>query len=72
MDAAPKCSKCGGDMEEGLMLDHGYSQKYATSWVAGRPEQGFFGPRVWGKEQHPIRAFCCLKCGYLEAYASRE
>ncbi len=59
-------------MEEGFTLDYGYGKKYAASWVAGKPEEGFFGTKVWGREHHPIHSFCCRKCGYLEAYVLRE
>ena len=59
-------------MEEGFVLDHGHGiKKYAGSWVAGKPEEGLFGARVLGKEKHPIRTFCCQKCGYLEGYVAR-
>jgi hypothetical protein len=68
MIETPKCSKCGGEMEEGFVLDRHYSAK----WVAGEPKTSFPGPRVWGKEQHEIHMFCCKKCGYLEGYVSRE
>jgi hypothetical protein len=59
-------------MEEGFILDYGHSQRYATSWVAGKPEPGFLGVKLWGKERHPIHSFCCQKCGYLEAYVLRQ
>jgi predicted nucleic-acid-binding Zn-ribbon protein len=70
MNAPVKCPKCGDEMEEGFVVDHGYGQNYVAQWVAGKPEFGVFGgTKVWGKQQRPIRTFCCAKCGYLESYA---
>jgi hypothetical protein len=70
MNATPKCSKCGEEMHEGFVPDEGYGTRYIARWVAGKPEQGFFGgTKVSGKEQYSIRSFRCSKCGRLEFYA---
>jgi hypothetical protein len=69
---APKCSKCGGDMKEGFVpeVSPNGSKIEAPLWVAGKPEFGFFGSiKVEGKEQYTVRAFRCVKCGYMENYA---
>ncbi len=70
MNAPVKCPKCGEEMKEGFVVDHGYVKNYVAQWVAGKPEFGPFGGTcLLGKEKRPIRTFCCTKCGYLEAYA---
>ena len=66
----PKCSKCGGDTKEGYIPDDAGRSGYSTPfWVAGKPEFGFFGLKVYDRERHAIRTFRCIKCGFLEFYA---
>ena len=73
MNPELKCSKCGAEMEEGFVADEGYNKRYVAHWVAGKPQFGFFGgAKTWGKEQRPVRTFCCTKCGYLESYAPKS
>ena len=70
MDVSVKCPKCAEVMQEGFVVDYGYSKNYVAQWVAGKPELGFLGgTKLWGKEQRPIQTFRCPKCGYLESYA---
>jgi predicted nucleic-acid-binding Zn-ribbon protein len=72
MNSIPKCPKCGGDMEEGFIRDHGLNRNDVAGWIAGKPEQGVLGgTRVLGKKIHEVRTFCCQKCGYLESYVDR-
>ena len=53
-------------MQEGFVRD----LSYASQWVAGKPEKGFFaGAKMSEKEKHFIQTFRCTKCGFLEAYA---
>jgi hypothetical protein len=48
----------------------GSGQIEVPRWVTGKPEFSFFGSaKIEGKEQHTIRTFRCVKCGYLESYA---
>lgn len=69
----PKCSKCGGDTQEGYLPDRGRNSYDAPIWVAGKPEFGFFGDaKIAGKESYSIRTFRCTKCGFLESYATES
>jgi hypothetical protein len=69
----PKCSKCGGEMEEGFIVDYYYNNsKDISTWVAGKPEHGLFGTiKTAFKQQQYIRTFACMECGYLESYIKR-
>ncbi len=64
-----KCPKCQSNMFEGWIID--YSSGITQSrWIPGKPEKSFLhGFKPKKKQQHPIEAFRCEKCGYLELYA---
>jgi hypothetical protein len=69
----PKCPKCSGEMKAGFVVDQSYAQCSIAAWVAGPAEETLFGsPKVVGREQRPIRTFCCQSCGFLECYAGRS
>ena len=64
------CVKCGGEMEEGFVLDNTSRARMQSEWVEGAPERSrWMGVRLKGKEQLPILTFRCSQCGYLESYA---
>ena len=64
------CVKCGGEMEEGFVLDNTSRARLQSEWVEGAPERSrWTGVRLKGKEQLPIVTFRCPRCGYLESYA---
>lgn len=53
-------------MQEGFVRD----MSYASQWVAGKPEKGFFaGARMSENEKYFIQTYRCIQCGFLEAYA---
>jgi hypothetical protein len=65
------CAKCQGPMEEGCLPDFGYGQVYLGSWQEGAAERNWFGSlKVRGRTRHPITAYRCRSCGYLECYAN--
>jgi hypothetical protein len=69
---APACCKCGSQMEEGFVVDRGYDSNAVSTWVAGKPEFGFFGSlKFSAKPQQDIHTFACVACGYLESYICR-
>lgn len=71
MDRELLCPKCQAVMIEGWIKDSTYGGVAQSSWVPGKPERSFWGRLKFKKEQlHPITAFRCTKCGYLEIYAS--
>jgi hypothetical protein len=66
MTNTDKCVKCGGDMEEGFILEH----RAAVRWIAGKPEASFSGDiKARGKEQRQVTSYRCIGCGHLESYA---
>ena len=70
MNAPEKCSKCGGRMVEGFVLDQSHAARLVSKWVEGKPEVSFFmGAKVDGRAQIPIQSFRCVVCGFLESYA---
>ena len=65
-----KCPKCGGVMQEGFVLDAGYGVNFVSRWMPGRPQNSWLtGIKVPAKDQRPISAYRCDRCGYLESYA---
>lgn len=61
-------------MEEGFLVDKGHSDAIGTQdWVEGKPVRSlWFGVKTKGKEKHPVKAFRCERCGYLEMYATDD
>ena len=57
-------------MDLGYVLDHGHGTTTVAEWVEGRPERSFWtGLRLRGKKLHPVSAYRCSSCGYLEFFA---
>ncbi|MBV8855530.1 MAG: hypothetical protein JOZ02_01095 [Acidobacteria bacterium] len=71
MSEEHKCSRCGGRMEAGFLLDrrnHGTPQATA-GWVEGTPEWSIWGIKTKGRERYRVETYRCEGCGYLESYA---
>ena len=58
-------------MEEGFVPDLTHHNRSMVShWVEGRPEKSFWtGLKVKDRQQHPITAYRCPRCGLLQNYA---
>jgi hypothetical protein len=71
MRQQPKqCSKCGGRMIDGFLLDATESGHKAAKWVEGEPKKSFWlGLKLRGTRQIEIATWRCERCGYLESYA---
>lgn len=70
MNAPEKCSKCGGRMEEGFVLDQSHGARFVSRWVEGVPKFSFLGNvKVDGLRRRNIVSFRCVSCGLLESYA---
>ncbi len=70
---APACGKCGGQMNEGFVLDNSYGTTSVSNWIAGKPEYGVLGNvKTAHKKQMPVHTFACRECGYLESYIRPE
>jgi hypothetical protein len=66
----PICSKCGGQMEEGFLLDHTHGANLVGCWVKGPPQEALLGGvKTWRKERRWLKTFRCVGCGFLESYA---
>jgi len=67
------CAKCGGQMEQGYVLDNTYGGRMVGHWTAGHPKKSFWtGTRAPEDEQIPIGTFRCAACGFLESWARKE
>src|SRR5271170_6266458 len=66
------CSKCGGRLEKGFILDHtGASYAHRSSWTPGDPKKTFWsGLDITNAV--PVDTFRCTSCGYLESYAPKQ
>lgn len=66
------CARCGQQMEEGYVPEHG-DMNYGlgpSEWVEGRPQSSFWsGLKSDGKVRYKINALRCTGCGHLELYA---
>jgi hypothetical protein len=69
-----QCSKCGSDMEEGLLLEKGDGGVLSgETWVQGLPEKSWLsGLSLKGKLVYDVTTFRCIACGYLESYAFNQ
>ena len=67
MPADFKCSKCSGEMQEGLVVDLNYAGILQSMWV----EEGAKGGpgNTEGKRKMKTITYRCSTCGYLDSYA---
>ena len=70
-DSIPTCHQCHEAMERGHVPDMAYGKVLQSRWARGQPvRQRFFGGIKWtARDQIPITAFRCPKCGRVELYA---
>ena len=58
-------------MEEGFIVDHTYGQMRPSDWVEGEPVKSFWThTKIKDKDQFRVRTFRCVRCGFLESYAT--
>jgi|WetSurMetagenome_2_1015567.scaffolds.fasta_scaffold360621_2 hypothetical protein len=70
-----QCSKCGGEIVKGFILDMGSSNSFTKGiWVEGTLEkrEPKWSHAIEDRERYPIVAYRCSICGYLEFYAYKE
>jgi hypothetical protein len=63
------CSRCGGSLERGFVLDEGYGKRSPAKWVEGAPEYWLWNLKFRGKRQLEISSYRCTRCGFLESFA---
>jgi hypothetical protein len=69
------CSRCGGQMEQGFLLDRARngSPQNTAEWIEGIPERSIWtGIKTKGREHYLVVTFRCEGCGYLESYARQQ
>jgi predicted nucleic-acid-binding Zn-ribbon protein len=72
MSAKNKCVKCGTEMVDGFVLNHGdYASKGQQIWVAGQPESSLWsGLKTSDRDIFKVQAFRCADCIFLEFYTT--
>lgn len=69
-----RCPKCNGQMERGFNLDVTHGGVLPAKWVEGLANYS----RWWGirdlkkRRKYAIVADRCVKCGFMEHYATEE
>lgn len=65
-----KCVKCGGEMEEGVLIAD--IVNLGPSIVPTKFAKGIKSSILWGKTadtKAEVKVYKCVQCGYLESYA---
>jgi hypothetical protein len=65
------CPKCGAELEEGYIVDRTSKATLASDWVEGEPVKSFWtGTKISDKRKYRVRSLRCVRCGFLESYAT--
>ena len=65
-----ECSKCSGEMQEGLVVDFNYGGILESMWVEDQTEKSIgAGNMMNGKRKVRTTTYRCSDCGYLGSYA---
>ncbi|WP_205479637.1 hypothetical protein [Sphingomonas arenae] len=73
MNRSSACSKCGGSMGAGFIVDEGHGTRTVAKWVAGAPERSIWtGLKLRGRERLDVVTYRCSRCGFLESYAAQR
>ena len=64
-----KCSKCSGEMQEGLVVDLNYAGILQSMWVDDHAGKSVDPGAVDGKRKLKTITYRCSACGYLDSYA---
>lgn len=70
MALALNCSKCSGQMEEGLVVDLNYKGAIPSMWVEDPIAEGG-GPATVDNHKRKVKTitYRCSNCGFLDSYA---
>ncbi len=67
------CPKCNEKMEEGFIVDHTSNVNVPSNWIEGKPVKSFWGgTKISDKKNYQIKTLRCVRCGFLESYATEE
>lgn len=64
-----KCSKCSGQMQEGLVVDLNYAGILPSMWVEPPTSSDTQHTMMDGKRKVKTITYRCPDCGYLDSYA---
>jgi predicted nucleic-acid-binding Zn-ribbon protein len=64
-----KCSKCRGEMQEGLVVDLNYAGILQSMWVEDQAGKSVGPVATGGKRKVKTITYRCSSCGYLDSYA---
>ena len=64
-----KCSKCSGEMQEGLVVDLNYAGVLQSMWVDDQIGTSVAPGTAVGKRKIKTITYRCSNCGYLDSYA---
>ena len=65
------CLRCGGELEEGFLLDRTDSGYRQGEWVDGLPEKSVWtGLKLKGRRKIPLTTYRCVACGRLDFFAT--
>ena len=70
MAVSRKCARCGGNMVQGVTIDHDQGMRGVSKWLEGSPVKGWFGLKLGGRKPLEIETWRCGKCGILESYVA--
>ena len=69
MALALNCSKCSGQMEEGLVVDLNYKGAIPSMWVEDQTTGGAAVVTDNHKRKVKTITYRCSNCGFLDSYA---
>lgn len=64
-----RCSKCSGEMQEGLVVDLNYGGILQSMWVEDQAGKSVGREITDGKRKVKTITYRCSSCGYLDSYA---
>ena len=64
-----KCSKCSGEMEEGLVVDLNYAGVLQSMWVEESVAGSVGAITPTGNRKIKTITYRCSSCGHLDSYA---
>ena len=64
-----KCSKCSGEMEEGVVVDLNYAGVLQSMWVEDPILASVGATNPAGKRKVKTVTYRCSSCGHLDSYA---
>ena len=64
-----RCSKCSGEMQEGLVVDLNYGGILQSMWVEDQAGKSVGSVTTDGKRKVKTVTYRCSSCGYLDSYA---